>query len=86
MATERRSKIGRRSFLLSAGSLAATPLLAQGFAQAAASSKPRAAEAIGRRRLGSLEVSSIGLGEGMLEGATVIQDERGVRLARESDD
>jgi aryl-alcohol dehydrogenase-like predicted oxidoreductase len=66
MATERRYKIGRRSFLLSAGSLAATPLLGgiatQGFAQAAASSRPPAAEAIGRRRLGSLEVSSIGLG------------------------
>jgi aryl-alcohol dehydrogenase-like predicted oxidoreductase len=66
MATERRYKIGRRSFLLSAGSLAATPLLGgiatQGFAQAAASSRLPAAEAIGRRRLGSLEVSSVGLG------------------------
>src|SRR5438552_476559 len=66
MAAERRYKTGRRSFLLSARSLAATPLLGgiatQAFAQAAASSRPPAAEAIGRRRLGSLEVSSIGLG------------------------
>jgi cyanophycin synthetase len=30
--------------------------------------------------------SSVALGEGMLDGATVIQDERGVRIARESDD
>lgn len=66
MATERRYKPGRRSFLLSAGSLAATPLLSSiaphAFAQAAAPSRPPAAQTIGRRRLGSLEVSSIGLG------------------------
>src|SRR5215216_5035098 len=66
MATERRYTIGRRSFLLSAGSLAATPLLGglatQTSAQAAVSSRSPAAEAIGRRRLGSLEVSSVGLG------------------------
>ena len=66
MATEHRYTIGRRSFLLSAGSLAAAPLLGgvatPASAQAAASSGPPAAEAIGRRRLGSLEVSSIGLG------------------------
>ena len=62
MATERKNAIGRRSFLLSAGSLAATPILGGLAAQAAAPSKPPAAEEIGRRRLGSLEVSSIGLG------------------------
>jgi aryl-alcohol dehydrogenase-like predicted oxidoreductase len=70
MATERKYTIGRRSFLLSAGSLAAVPMLGglatpaatQAHAQAAESSWPSAAEAIGRRRLGSLEVSSVGLG------------------------
>src|SRR3954471_20805087 len=66
MATEGRYKTGRRSFLLSAGSLAAIPLLGgiatQASALPAASSRPPAAQAIGRRRLGSLEVSSIGLG------------------------
>ena len=66
MAAERRHKIGRRSFLRSAGTLAATPLLGgiatQGFAQAPASSRPPKAKAIGRRRLGKLEVSSVGIG------------------------
>jgi aryl-alcohol dehydrogenase-like predicted oxidoreductase len=66
MASERRHDIGRRSFLLSAGSLVATPLLGgmamQASAQVAAPGRPPAAEAIGRRRLGSLEVSSLGLG------------------------
>lgn len=69
MATEHRLTIGRRSFLLSAGSLAAVPMLGgfasrgsatQAHAQAAGSSGAPAAEAIGRRRLGSLEVSSVG--------------------------
>jgi aryl-alcohol dehydrogenase-like predicted oxidoreductase len=58
--------IGRRSFLLSAGSLAAAPLVsgnaAQVLAQTIQSSAPPAPDAIARRRLGSLEVSSIGLG------------------------
>lgn len=66
MATERDNEIGRRSFLLSAGSLAATPLLGgiatQAFAQAATSNRSPAAQSIGRRKLGSLEVSSVGLG------------------------
>ncbi len=70
MATEPRHIIGRRSFLLSAGSLAAVPMLGglatpaapQAHAQAAAPSRQSPAEAIGRRRLGSLEVSSVGLG------------------------
>jgi aryl-alcohol dehydrogenase-like predicted oxidoreductase len=67
MVKDRRDeRIGRRSFLLSAGSLAATPFLggipANVFARTAASSRPAADAAIGRRRLGSLEVSSLGLG------------------------
>jgi aryl-alcohol dehydrogenase-like predicted oxidoreductase len=66
MATGRRYNLGRRSFLLSAGTLAATPLLSgratPAFAEGAAPSRPPAAEEVGRRRLGSLEVSSIGLG------------------------
>lgn len=65
MATERRYGIARRSFLLSLGGLAATPLFggraAPSVAQAA-SSDTAAATAIGRRRLGKLEVSSVGLG------------------------
>ena len=66
MAAERRNEIGRRSFLLSAGSLAASPLLGgiatRAFAQAGASSRTPAPAAPGRRRLGKLEVSSVGLG------------------------
>jgi len=65
MAIERTHAIGRRSFLLSLGSLAATPLFggiaAQSVAQAASNKAPTT-KAIGRRRLGKLEVSSIGLG------------------------
>jgi len=59
------NEIGRRSFLLSAGTLAAAPLLGgiatQALAQAPASGRPPA-PAVGRRRLGRLDVSSIGLG------------------------
>ena len=66
MAEERRQGVGRRSFLLSAGSLAAIPLLGgitpPAGADSSASSRPPAAGEIGRRKLGSLEVSSIGLG------------------------
>src|SRR4026209_2403734 len=66
MATQRRDPIGRRSFLLSAGSLAAVPFLGgmatRALAKATGSSVARATGEIGRRRLGSLEVSSIGLG------------------------
>ena len=66
-ASERKNHIGRRSFLLSAGALAATPLLGgaapRSVAQPATASRPPASEAAnGRRRLGSLEVSSVGLG------------------------
>ena len=51
---------GRRGFLLAAGSLAAAPMLsqAQGQAPATASPPPLAQ----RRKLGTLEVSSLGLG------------------------
>lgn len=67
MATERRDEIGRRSFLGAAGSLAATPLLggvaARAFAQSATPRGPLApAAAPGRRRLGTLEVSGVGIG------------------------
>jgi aryl-alcohol dehydrogenase-like predicted oxidoreductase len=66
MASKSKNDIGRRSFLLSAGALAATPLLggaaAQSPAQLPAASRQPAPSAIGRRRLGSLEVSSVGLG------------------------
>ena len=66
MATEHRNEIGRRLFLLSAGALAATPLLGglapQAVAQPAAPGLAPADRGIGRRRLGSLEVSSIGIG------------------------
>lgn len=47
---------GRRGFLLAAGSLAATPLIAQAQDQALR------ATVAGRRKLGTLEVSSLGLG------------------------
>jgi aryl-alcohol dehydrogenase-like predicted oxidoreductase len=65
-ASNRKNGLGRRSFLLSAGALAATPLLGGGAPRSAAEAPaPRrqpAPSAIGRRRLGSLEVSSVGLG------------------------
>ncbi|MEF2277467.1 aldo/keto reductase [Deinococcus sp. YIM 134068] len=64
MAAERKERIGRRSFLASVGGLAAASMLG-GFgatrAQGTGSTRPAAA-AIGRRRLGALEVSSVGLG------------------------
>ncbi len=66
MASERRNDIGRRSLLRWAGAVAATPLLGgiatPAFAQAPAPSSPAAPGTIGRRRLGKLEVSSVGLG------------------------
>ena len=66
MATERTCDIGRRSFLLSLGSLAAAPLFGgvatPALAQDPASNSPPAIKAIGRRKLARLEVSSIGLG------------------------
>ncbi|HJR65854.1 MAG TPA: aldo/keto reductase [Gemmatimonadaceae bacterium] len=67
MSKDRDKKIGRRSFVQSAGALAAAPLLGGLATQACASTAaangiPTAAAAPGRRRLGKLEVSSIGLG------------------------
>lgn len=66
MGTDRRTEIGRRSFLMALGSLAATPLLGgaavQGHGQTSAPSGRPAPKTIGRRRLGALEVSSVGLG------------------------
>lgn len=56
---------GRRAFLLSSGSLSAAPLLGittQASAQTARSGRPAAGAVIGRRSLGALEVSSVGLG------------------------
>jgi hypothetical protein len=63
MSEEHKLRMGRRGLLAVAGALAASPLLA-----AAPSPKARrahrasSAPVSGRRRLGSLEVSSIGLG------------------------
>jgi aryl-alcohol dehydrogenase-like predicted oxidoreductase len=66
MTDERGREIGRRSFILLAGSLAATPLLSgiasRAFAQAPAPTNPPESVPLGRRGLGKLEVSSIGLG------------------------
>ena len=62
MSTERDTRIARRTFLQSAGALAAAPLLGGLATQAASSNGTPAAQAIGRRRLGRLEVSSIGFG------------------------
>ncbi|HSV80731.1 MAG TPA: aldo/keto reductase [Ramlibacter sp.] len=57
---------GRRNFLLSSGSVAATPLLAglasPASAQTRRSVPPAAAALNGRRKLGALEVSSMGVG------------------------
>lgn len=63
MTTNEKSNISRPGFLLTAASLAATPLVGQTREQhPAAGSVPRPVEVKGRRMLGSLEVSSIGLG------------------------
>jgi len=66
MSNERDNRIARRTFLQSAGALAAAPLLGgratQAYTQTASSNGTPAAQATGRRRLGKLEVSSIGLG------------------------
>lgn len=65
MPSNRENEIGRRSFLLSAGALAGAPLLG-GTPAAPSPEAPQGNRfvpaASGRRRLGSLEVSSVGLG------------------------
>jgi aryl-alcohol dehydrogenase-like predicted oxidoreductase len=63
-APERENGLGRRSFLLSAGALATMPLLGAAAPSSAAQApgESPAPSPIGRRRLGSLEVSSVGLG------------------------
>ncbi|MAI91700.1 aldo/keto reductase [Ponticaulis sp.] len=67
MTNENGMDIGRRSLLAAAGSLAAAPLLVGGMtspasAQATTSGAGAAAQARGTRMLGTLEVSSIGMG------------------------
>jgi aryl-alcohol dehydrogenase-like predicted oxidoreductase len=66
MPSEAKLKMGRRGFLGVAGSLAAAPLVAgpstQAMAQATTTSGEAAAFTLGRRKLGSLEVSSVGIG------------------------
>ena len=66
MARDPGREIGRREFLLAAGGLAAAPLLSgipgQGAVQAATRSGLPGTAEIGRRKLGSLEVSSVGIG------------------------
>jgi aryl-alcohol dehydrogenase-like predicted oxidoreductase len=52
------SNIGRRALMLAAGALAAVPLISPAQAQTPTAAAPSP----GRRRLGTLEVSSIGLG------------------------
>ena len=58
--TTTQATTGRRGFLLAAGSLATTPLIGQAQGQAPATASP--ASLAGRRKLGTLEVSSLGLG------------------------
>jgi aryl-alcohol dehydrogenase-like predicted oxidoreductase len=65
MANESRHELGRRGFLGAAGSLAAASLLGGADAQASAQAKgpgTSTAHGAGRRKLGRLEVSSVGLG------------------------
>jgi aryl-alcohol dehydrogenase-like predicted oxidoreductase len=66
MTEQRRTEIGRRGFLGAAGSLATVSLLGgtnpQAAVQTTGSSSNSAAQVSGRRKLGSLEVSSVGLG------------------------
>lgn len=69
MTNRRTSEMGRRGFLSTAGSLAATPLLVGTGSQASAQETAQgtgvnstASKLSGRRKLGLLEVSSLGLG------------------------
>jgi aryl-alcohol dehydrogenase-like predicted oxidoreductase len=63
--SERKNGIGRRSFLSAGGALALAPLLGGARAlnaQAAPVRQPEPATGAGRRKLGTLEVSAIGIG------------------------
>jgi aryl-alcohol dehydrogenase-like predicted oxidoreductase len=65
MSTENKNEIGRRSFLLSAGAMAVTPMIGGVGANVTRETAPNSIPAtatLSRRRLGKLEVSSIGLG------------------------
>ena len=66
MANEGTLKMGRRGFLSAAGGVLAASLLAgansQAVAQASSATGTASGVSIGRRRLGTLEVSSVGLG------------------------
>jgi aryl-alcohol dehydrogenase-like predicted oxidoreductase len=66
MKSEGTAAIDRRSFLGAAGSLAATPILvvasSQALAQTGDTNGSTAVPSSGRRKLGALEVSSVGLG------------------------
>lgn len=66
MTNENNSRAGRRGFLLSAGSLASAPMFAEARAQntsdGAHTFGAKRSEKPGRRKLGKLEVSSVGLG------------------------
>lgn len=66
MASQPRNEIGRRSFLLSAGTLAAAPLVGgigrEALAATSGLAMPPASATLGRRKLGKLEVSSVGIG------------------------
>lgn len=61
--TERPYDVGRRGFLMAVAGLAAAPLIGCAHGSRPRSSSPAgAAQGLGRRRLGALEVSSLGLG------------------------
>jgi len=66
MAKQSESPAGRRSFLLAVGSIAAAPLAGctheQVLSQGAIAARPAPQNLQGRRKLGTLEVSGIGLG------------------------
>lgn len=64
--TRRGTEVGRRKFLLAAGTLAAAPVVGYSAEQASCQGAIPASAApmkgVGRRKLGALEVSSVGLG------------------------
>ena len=66
MKTEATLKLGRRVFLGAAGGVAVAPLFAgassQALAQAAGAGGAASGASLGRRRIGTLEVSSVGIG------------------------